>query len=189
MPVATVRFTVLAGIVGAQTLLIGQGAQDSLRALERSAWLLGEAHGFMGWLRYGVAAALLFIAALLPLLLALAVGVTAAWALRVCSATPARVDGLGRPIATLVMGQCLLLGIWLGLLPGPLPADVWHDDGYGYTLLVTLVGLVWTFTNALLLWRVAGGPAPPRDPQEQRRLHELGLRAARGQAPHDEPPP
>lgn len=105
-----------------------------------------------------------------------------------CSTTPVHVDGLGGLITALVVGQCLLLGIWLGLLPGPLPPDVWQDDGYRYTLLVTLVGLAWTFSNALLLWRVAGGPAPLRDPQELRRVHELGLRAGRGQPPHDEPP-
>lgn len=81
-----------------------------------------------------------------------------------------------------------LLGIWLRLLPGPLPPDVWQDDGYRYTLLATLVGLVSAFSNALLLWRAAGGPAPLRDPQELRRVHELGLRAGRGQPPHDEPP-
>lgn len=115
-------------------------------------------------------------------------GVAAAWPLRVCSTTPVHVDGLGGPIAALVVGQCLLLVIWLGLLPGPLPPDVWQDDGYRYTLLATLVGLVSAFSNALLLWRVAGGPAPLRDPQELRRVHELGLRAARGQPPHDEPP-
>jgi hypothetical protein len=189
MPAATVRFAVLAAIVAAQTLLIGHGAARTLRALERVAWLLSEAQGFFGWLRYGMGAALVFVAALLPLLLALALGVAAAWALRVYSATPVHVDGLGRPIIALVAGQCLLLGVWLWLLPEATPGDAWQNDGYGYTLLIMLVSLLWAFSNALLLWRVAGGPAPQRDPQELRRLHELGLRAARELAPRDEPPP
>ena len=54
MPASTVRFAVLAGIVAAQTLLIGLYAPRTLRALERVAWLIAEAEGVMGWLRYGL---------------------------------------------------------------------------------------------------------------------------------------
>lgn len=188
MRTATVRFAVLAAIVAAQTLLIGHDAPRTLRALERVAWLLGEAEGFLGWLRYGPGAGLVLLTGLLPLLLALALGVAAAWALRVCSATPLHVGGLGGPIIALVAGQCLLLGIWLWLLPETSPGDAWQNDGYGYTLLLMLVSLTWAFCNALLLWRMAAGPAPQRDPQELRRLHELGRQRARELAPHDEPP-
>ncbi|HSX63003.1 MAG TPA: hypothetical protein VLF18_22685 [Tahibacter sp.] len=189
MPASTVRFAVLAGIVAAQTLLIGLYAPRTLRALERVAWLVDEADGVVGWLRYGMGAAIVLVLGLLPLLFALGLGVAAAWSLRVYSSTPQHVEGLGAPIVGLVLGQCLLLGLWLWLLPGATPGDAWQNDGYGYTLLVVLTSLLWAFCNAMLLWRGAGGPAPQRDPHELRRLRELGLRRARELAADDEPPP
>lgn len=189
MRAATVRFTVLAAIVAAQTVLIGQSAPRILRSLERVAWLMTEAEGLLDWLRYGFGAALVWVVGLLPLLFALALGAAAAWSLRVYSSTPEHVGGLGRVIVALVFGQCLLLGLWLWLLPIRTAMDAWQNDAYGYTLLVVLTSLLWAFCNALVLWRAAGGPAPPRDPQEQRRLHELGLRRARELAPREEPPP
>lgn len=180
---ATVRFAVLAAIVAVQTLVIGQSGPRILQSFERAAWLMATAQGFVDTVRATVTALLALTPGLLTLLLAAALGAVSAWSLRVYSSTPRQIDGLGGPIAGLVAGQCALLGFWLWLLPGSTPGDSWQYDGYGYTLLIVFISLSWAFGNTLLLWRVAAGPAPERDAQESRRLHEIGLRRARELAP------
>jgi len=176
---STVRIAVLAAIVAAQTLLIGLDGSRTVRALDRAGWLFSMAEGYMGWLRIGFGALLVWVAGLLPLLLALALGAAAAWSLRRCSATPDHIDGLGRPIGVLVLIQCVVLGVWFRLLPGAVPGDGWHNDGLVYTLMSVLTGMLWAFCNPLLLWRAAGGHPPRRDARELQQLHELGLRGAR----------
>lgn len=183
LPPATVRFAVLATIVAVQTLLIGHSGPGTLQSLERVAWLMATAHGVGDTVRATIQALAALALGLAPLLLAAALGAAAAWSLRVYSSTPRHVEGLGGPIASLVLGQCALLGFWLWLLPVATTSDAWQYDGYGYTLLIVCVGLSWAFGNTLLLWRVAAGPAPEHDAQERHRLHEIGLRRARELAP------
>ncbi len=179
MQPSTARTTVLAAIVAAQTLLIGLDGSRTIQALDRAGWLFSMTEGYMGWLRMGVAAVLVWVAGLLPLLLALALGATAAWGLRRFSATPDHIDGLGRPIVVLVLVQCAVLGVWFRLLPDAVPGDGWHNDGLPYTVMSVLTGMLWAFCNPLLLWRAAGGQPPRRDAHELQQLHEIGLRHAR----------
>lgn len=179
MQPSTVRIAVLAAIVAAQTLLIGLDGLRTVRALDRAGWLFSMADGYMDWLRMGVGAMLVWLAGLLPLLLALALGATAAWGLRRFSATPDHIDGLGRPIAVLVLIQCAVLGVWFRLLPDAAPGDGWQNDGLAYTLMSVLTGMLWAFCNPLLLWRAAGGHPPRRGAHELRQLHEIGLHHAR----------
>ncbi|WP_257386117.1 hypothetical protein [Tahibacter caeni] len=175
-----VRVAVLAAIVTAQTVLIGLDGARTLQALYRAGWLLSLAEGYAGWLRQGVAAVLIWLVGVLPLLLALALGAAAAWASRAWSATPAHVAGLGRPLGLLLLVQAVVLTVWLPLLPTSTPRDAWQNDGLLiYSLLLVATALLWLFCNALLLWRAAGGRAPERDAQELRRLREIGLRRAR----------
>ena len=185
-----VRIAVLAAIVAAQTVLIGLDAASTLRALDRAGWLLSLAEGYLGWLRQGVAAALIWLGGIMSPLLALALGAIAAWASRHYSATPAHVAGLGQPLGMLLLIQAGVLTVWFWLLPTPTPRDAWQNDGLLiYTLLLVATALLWLFCNALLLWRAAGGRTPPRDPQELRRLREIGLRRARELDPAAPRPP
>ncbi len=179
MQPSTVRIAVLAAIVAAQTLLIGLEGSRTVAALDRAGWLVTMAEGYVGWLRMGIGAVLVWLAGLLPLLLALALGATAAWSLRRFSDTPDHIDGLGRPIVILVLLQCAVLGVWFRLLPDAAPGDGWQNDGLAYTLMSVLTGMLWAFCNPLLLWRAAGGHPPRRDPRELRQLHEIGLQHAR----------
>lgn len=179
MQPSTVRIAVLAAIVAAQTLLIGLDGSRTVYALDRAGWLFSMAEGYMDWLRMGVGAMLVWVAGLLPLLLALALGATAAWGSRRFSDTPDHIDGLGRPIVVLVLIQCVVLGVWFRLLPGAAPGDGWQNDGLAYTLMSVLTGMLWAFCNPLLLWRAAGGRPPQRDARELQQLHEIGLRHVR----------
>lgn len=183
LPPATVRFAVLATIVAMQTVLIGQSGPHTLQSLERVAWRMATADGAVDTVRAMTDALPALASGLSPLLLAAALGAAAAWSLRAYSSAPRHIEGLGGPVTSLVFGQCVLLGLWLWLLPVATTSDAWQYDGYGYTLLIVCVGLSWAFGNTLLLWRVAAGPAPEHDAQERHRLHEIGLRRARELAP------